>query len=105
MDPQKSAGPRFYGHWLSPLIYLSSNWLSLAGVVMVTAAAVSWLFLLPVLARGDTRNPYLGIPGFLILPGVFVFGLVLIPAGVAVRRASLRRRGLESLPVMTSGSK
>jgi hypothetical protein len=104
MEPQNRAGPRLYERWLSPLIYLSSNWLSLAGVVMVTAAAVSWLFLLPTLVRGSTQNPYLGIAGFLILPGVFVFGLVLIPAGIAVRRASLRRQGLEGRPVMTLGS-
>jgi hypothetical protein len=104
MEPQKSAGPRFYERWLSPLIYLSSNWLSLAGVVMVTAAAVSWLFLLPILVRGSTENPYLGIAGFLLLPGVFVFGLVLIPVGIAFRGASLRRQGQEGPPVMTLGS-
>jgi hypothetical protein len=94
-----------YGR-LSPLIYLSDNGLSLAGVVMVTAAAVLWLFLLPTLIRGSAESPYLGILGFLILPGAFIFGLVLIPVGILLRRAILHRRGVEkeSFPLMTLGS-
>ena len=106
MEPEKPAGTRFQ-EWLSPLIYLSSNGLSLAGVVTATTATVLWLFLLPTLVQGEAANPYLGIPGFLILPGVFLFGLVMIPAGIVLRGAGLRRRGVgkESFPVMTLGSK
>ena len=33
--------------WLSPFIHLSNNWISLAGVVIVTTATIFWLFLLP----------------------------------------------------------
>src|SRR2546427_11258337 len=103
MEPPKPTG--LY-EWLSPLIYLSDNGLSLAGVVMVTAAAVLWLFLLATLIRGHAENPYVGIPGFLILPGVFIFGLVLIPIGIALRRAILHRRGgkKENFPLMSLGS-
>jgi hypothetical protein len=92
MDPSASTRSRFAG-WLSPLVYLSSNWLSLVGVVLVTASAVSWVILLPALVQGSTANPYLGILGFLILPGVFVLGLILIPLGIAFRRGRIRRRG------------
>ena len=55
--------------WLSPFIHLSNNWISLAGVVIVTTATIFWLFLLPVTLRGEVHNPYVGILSFLILPG------------------------------------
>ena len=38
-------------------------------------------------------NPYLGIIFFLILPGLFIAGLILIPIGVFLRRAQLRKAG------------
>jgi len=82
---------------LRPVIYLSSNPLSLAGVVLVTLGGGLWLFLLPTLLRGTTENPYIGILSFLILPGVFLFGLIVIPVGILIRRASLRRRGLRMI--------
>ena len=41
-----------FRQWLSPIVYLSNNWISLIGVVVVTAATVVWLLLLPVTLRG-----------------------------------------------------
>jgi nitrate/TMAO reductase-like tetraheme cytochrome c subunit len=38
-------------------------------------------------------NPYLGIVFFLILPAIFVFGLLLVPAGMAVERRRRLRVG------------
>jgi hypothetical protein len=74
------------GGWLSPLIYLSNNWVSLAGVVIVTTATVFWLFLLPITLRGEVAHPYIGILVFLILPAGFLIGLALIPLGMLRRR-------------------
>jgi hypothetical protein len=76
----------FVQGWLSPLIYLSSNWLSLAGVVLVTTAAILWLFLLPTTLRGGADTPYIGILVFLVLPAPFFLGLVLIPLGMWLKR-------------------
>jgi len=88
---------------LRPVIYLSSNPLSLIGVVLATMGGGLWLFLLPTLLRGSAATPYLGILTFMILPGVFLIGLVLIPVGIAIRRISLRRRGLpmQDFPPLT----
>jgi hypothetical protein len=71
---------------LAPLVYLSNNWISLIGVVVVTTATVFWLFLLPFTLRGEITHPYIGILVFLLLPMVFILGLLLIPAGIALRR-------------------
>jgi NapC/NirT cytochrome c family, N-terminal region len=80
--------------WLSPYIYLSGNWLSRAGVVMVTTGAVLWLFLLPVFLRGFTDNPYAGILTFMGLPAVFFGGLILIPLGIILRSRRDRHKGI-----------
>lgn len=74
--------------WLIPLVYLSDNWISLIGVVLVTTCAVFWLFLLPVMLRGGPQNPYLGILIFMLLPGAFFLSLFLIPVGIYIRKRS-----------------
>src|SRR5271169_3536511 len=91
--PSTPLHSRLY-QWLSPLVFLSSNPLSLIGVVVVTTATVLWVFLLPTLLKHNAANPYLGIPAFLLLPGLFIFGLILIPIGIVLRRRSLSRKGL-----------
>src|SRR5580765_3942621 len=60
--------------------------ISVAGMVLTTISAV--LFLVVFLADlfGLHSNPYIGIVFFLILPGLFLFGLVLIPIGVWLER-------------------
>ncbi len=79
---------------LAPLVYLSNNWISLSGVVIVTTATVFWLFLLPVTLRGEISHPYIGILVFLLLPAVFFLGLFLIPLGIALRRRRESRTGV-----------
>ncbi|HLW51548.1 MAG TPA: NapC/NirT family cytochrome c [Candidatus Angelobacter sp.] len=79
--------------WLLPLVYLSNNWISLAGVVLVTAATVVWLLILPVTLRGAITHPYLGILVYLMLPGVFLAGLILIPIGIYFKRRRDRAAG------------
>jgi hypothetical protein len=50
--------------------------------VIVTTATVLWLFSLPTLVHGEAANPYSGILLFLMLPGAFLAGLLLIPLGL-----------------------
>ena len=78
--------PIFSRDRLAPLVFLSNNWISLAGVVIVTTATIFWLFLLPVTLRGQVTHPYIGILVFLLLPAAFAGGLLLIPVGIIRRR-------------------
>lgn len=80
--------------WLSPIVQLSNNPISLTGVVFTTTGAVLWLFLLPTMLTGSASHPYLGIATFLILPGVFFLGLALIPLGIWLRKRRDKRRGI-----------
>jgi len=80
--------------WLSPIIHLSNNWISLLGVVLVTTTTVFWLFLLPTTLRGQEANPYIGILAFLTLPGPFFVGLIMIPLGIWLKRRREGRAGV-----------
>ena len=69
--------------------------ISVAGMVLTTISAV--LFLVVFLADlfGLHTNPYIGIVFFLILPGIFLLGLVMIPLGAWLER---RRRAAGKPP-------
>ena len=68
------------------LMLLTSHWVSMLGVALVTTAGFSWLFALPAQLRGDTSNPYIGIVVFLAIPIVFVAGLILMALGFLLAR-------------------
>jgi hypothetical protein len=80
--------------WARLLYFLGQNPITLAGAVLTTSSAATliafWFydFLLP-----GPPHPYIGILLFLILPGVFLLGLVLIPIGILLRRRRLLAKG------------
>jgi hypothetical protein len=79
--------------WLAPVVYLSNNWISQLGVVIVTSATVLWLVMLPSTLRGEVANPYVGILMYLTLPAIFIGGLILIPLGMLWERRRERASG------------
>lgn len=86
---------RFKENWVRPALFFGNNPLSLFGGAITTASGITmvtywWIELL----GHSTINPYLGIIFFLILPALFIFGLVLIPIGIFVRRRRLQKAGL-----------
>jgi nitrate/TMAO reductase-like tetraheme cytochrome c subunit len=84
------------GGWLRPLVYLGRNPVSMAGAVLTTSSALTvvafWLFEI-VLGGGASVYPYAGILFYLVLPALFVLGLILMPAGALWRRHQLKQRG------------
>ncbi len=84
-------------HWTRPLVFLGRNVLSLIGAVLTTSMGFTlvgfWAFQLMTNSR---IPPYFGVIFFLLLPSLFVIGLVLIPLGVLWRRHRLISQG--SLP-------
>lgn len=61
---------------------LVRNPLSLIGAALTTVSAVAFLNYLALEAFGLLESPYSGIFGFVALPALFVFGLLLIPLGI-----------------------
>jgi NapC/NirT cytochrome c family protein len=69
--------------------------LSIAGMVITTISAVVFLVVFFADLFGWHTNPYMGIVFFLILPGFFIFGLLMIPLGAWIER---RRRDAGKKP-------
>ncbi len=67
-------------------IALSRNPISLIGSAIVTASGVLIVTLFVLQSFGQEGGPYVGILAFLILPAVFLFGLLLIPVGIVRQR-------------------
>src|SRR5262245_8264811 len=76
------------------LVFLGSNRITATGAVLTTASALTMIgfWALEVLQLRNV-HPYAGMILFLVLPGVFVLGLILMPLGVLLRRRRLRARG------------
>ena len=64
---------------------------TIAGVVIATVGAVAFLTLLAADIFGMFTNPYAGLVIFIVVPAVFVFGLLLVPMGIWLQRRALRR--------------
>ena len=78
------------------LVLLTSHWISMLGVALVTLACCWWLFALPAHLRGHVDNPYIGLLIFIIIPVIFFTGLALIPIGIVLAK----RRVATGLSVM-----
>jgi len=65
-----------------PRLRYARNIVSLAGVSLTTISAALFLIVFGLELFGFHTNPYIGIVVFLILPGVFVLGLLIIPVGM-----------------------
>jgi nitrate/TMAO reductase-like tetraheme cytochrome c subunit len=85
---------KFREHWVRPALFFGNNPISLAGGAITSAAGVTMIsyWLLELFGRPNA-NPYLGIIFFLILPALFISGLILIPIGVFVRWKKLQKAG------------
>jgi hypothetical protein len=78
-----------------PLAPLIRSPLSVLGMVLTTISAVVFLVVFLADLFGLHTNPYLGIVFFLILPAIFLLGLILIPLGAWIER---RRRAAGKKP-------
>jgi nitrate/TMAO reductase-like tetraheme cytochrome c subunit len=85
---------KFRENWVRPALFFGNNPISLAGGAITSASGVTIIgyWLAEILGRREA-NPYLGIIFFLLLPAVFIAGLLLIPIGVFVRRKKLQKVG------------
>jgi hypothetical protein len=65
---------------------LTRNAISLTGAAVVTASGILIVTLFTLQLFGLRGSPYVGILAYLILPGIFILGLLLIPIGIARQR-------------------
>jgi hypothetical protein len=72
------------------LVMIASHWLSIFGVCLVATALITWIFVLPIHVRGGGSNPYLGIVVFIVVPMMFMAGLLSVPLGIYLARRRVR---------------
>ncbi len=73
------------------IAHITRNPLGMAGSVLTTVSAMLFMTLFVLDLVGYHGGPYIGILAFLIIPGLFVFGLLLIPLGLWRERVRHRR--------------
>jgi nitrate/TMAO reductase-like tetraheme cytochrome c subunit len=80
--------------WAQPVYFLGQNTVTLIGAVITTSTALTtiafWFY--DIFLPGPP-HPYIGLLVYLILPGIFVLGLLLIPIGIWFRKRGLRVDG------------
>jgi hypothetical protein len=70
---------------------LFHNYVSFLGTAIALASLSSAVLLILVDLFGDTKGAYLGIFAYVLLPGVLIFGLLIIAAGMLWERRRRRR--------------
>jgi nitrate/TMAO reductase-like tetraheme cytochrome c subunit len=77
------------------LLSISRHPVGLVGVAVTTASAILILTLFSLQLLGMQGGPYVGILAYLILPLIFVAGLILIPIGLRLERQRAERAAAE----------
>ncbi len=78
------------------LFLATRQWISALGVALATFASISFLVIFALELGGVEIGNYRGIISYLILPSIFVVGLILIPIGLRI----LRRREKAGQPTV-----
>jgi hypothetical protein len=80
---------------------ITRNAISLLGTALALAALILIITLFGMELWGFEGGPYLGILTYLILPMIFVVGLLMIPIGVVLWRRKMRKQpGGEDTPLL-----
>ncbi len=74
------------------------NWLSLAGLIVVSGSIFAFLMLLVFDLFDGQQNPYVGILTFIIAPGFFFLGSFLVGLGWYLQRRQAAKTGGSALP-------
>ena len=75
------------------LFNYANNFLSIMGIVLTTVTAILIIVFIVAESAGAIHNPYMASFAFLVLPGFFVLGLLVIPIGMWRRRKVLLAGG------------
>src|SRR5215470_7294824 len=86
-----SQSGKFGENRIRPILFLASNPVSLMGVGLTIASALTLIsfWVVDVFGHGAPSNPYVGIILDVCLPIVFVVGLILVPIGISWRSRQL----------------
>ena len=84
----------------SLLFRLTRHPVGLLGAALALASLILFLVLFGIEAVGFQGGPYLGILTFIIIPAIFVLGLILMPIGLRLDRRRQERHQGDAFPVI-----
>jgi len=86
---------------LGRLFNYANNPITITGFVITTVSALTIIIFMIAELSGGFHNPYVGIFAYVVLPALFVVGLIVMPIGMWRRRKRLLATGatLEELSV------
>ncbi len=88
---------RIKGHIMAAMMTLfGRNWITMSGATLSATSALLIIGFMLVGLLPITHSPYLGIIAFMILPGVFVFGLLVVPVGALWERYKSHQAGYKA---------
>src|SRR5215813_10541298 len=82
------------------LFLATRHWVSALGVALATFASISFLVILAMELGGFPAGNYRGIISYIILPTIFVVGLILIPIGLRLLRKREKAGKPTTFPVL-----
>jgi hypothetical protein len=77
---------------------LLKNLTSLVGMAIAIVAAANIAFLVFIDVMSQHPSPYIGIFAYMLMPGIMVFGLLLIPVGMLLERHRRRQHAPSVIP-------
>jgi hypothetical protein len=80
---------KFFGR----LFNFANNAITIAGVVLTTLSGLLIIVFLIAQLWGGLDNPYIGLFAYVVLPVIFILGLIEIPIGMWRRRRKLIKEG------------
>ena len=90
----------FYGGFRYLVGQATRHPIGLVGVNIVLFSILFFVFLALLELLGFETNPYLGILAYLVLPAIFVIGVVLVPIGAVRARRLAAREGRSLFPIL-----
>ncbi len=82
-------------------ISIFRNWICLCGLIVAGGSMFAFLLLFILDALAPVSNPYVGILAYLIAPGFFVTGFLMVAVGLLIERRQLKKQGPGStIPVL-----
>ena len=87
------AQPKWMSDQLARMANFANNPITIAGIAVTTVSAIMIVILAIAQMGGAIDNPYVASFAFLVMPGIFIAGLLIIPVGMLRRRRALIRAG------------
>src|SRR6476661_8176562 len=79
---------------------LVRNYISLIGLALAVVALANIVFLFLIDVMSAHPSPYIGVLAYMVAPGFFILGLLLVPVGMWMERKKRAGRAAKGFPLL-----